>query len=41
MGEIILLQSTITCPVCGHQKEETMPVDARQYFYHVRNAGLC
>lgn len=33
MGEIILLQSTITCPVCGHQKEETMPIDACQHFY--------
>lgn len=29
----IILQSTITCPVCGHQKEETMPTDACQYFY--------
>lgn len=27
------LQSTITCPHCGHQKAETMPTDACQYFY--------
>lgn len=27
------LLSTITCPICGHKKEETMPVDACQYFY--------
>jgi len=27
------LASTITCPVCGHQKTETMPTDACQYFY--------
>lgn len=27
------LQSIITCPACGHRKEETMPVDACQYFY--------
>ena len=27
------LQSTITCPKCGFQKEETMPTDACQYFY--------
>lgn len=27
------LQSIITCPSCGHQKEETMPTDACQYFY--------
>ncbi len=25
--------SLITCPFCGHQKMETMPVDACQYFY--------
>ena len=29
----VQLQSTITCPKCGHQKEETMPTDACQYFY--------
>ena len=27
------LTSTITCPVCGHQKTETMPTDACQFFY--------
>lgn len=27
------LQSTITCPVCGHRKEETMPTDACTFFY--------
>lgn len=29
----IVLQSTITCPECGHVKEETMPTDACQWFY--------
>ncbi len=29
----IQLQSTITCPECGFQKEEDMPVDACQFFY--------
>ncbi len=29
----IKLKSTITCPKCGHQKEETMPTDACQFFY--------
>ncbi|MEW6774488.1 MAG: GDCCVxC domain-containing (seleno)protein [Bacteroidota bacterium] len=29
----IKLQSIITCPVCGYQKEETMPTDACQFFY--------
>lgn len=32
MSEVIL-QSTITCPQCGHVKEETMPTDACQFFY--------
>lgn len=29
----VQLQSTITCPECGHKKEETMPTDACQFFY--------
>ena len=29
--------STIACPVCGHRKVETMPVDACQYFYDCEN----
>lgn len=29
----ILLTSTITCPNCGHSKEERMPTDSCQYFY--------
>lgn len=29
----IILKSIITCPVCGHQKEETMPTDACLHFY--------
>ena len=32
MSEVIL-QSTITCPLCGHQELETMPTDACQWFY--------
>jgi len=35
MNEVIL-QSTITCPKCGFQKEETMPKDACQYFYECK-----
>lgn len=27
------LQSTITCPHCGHKQTETMPTDACQFFY--------
>ena len=29
----VLLESTITCPACGHRKTETMPTDACQWFY--------
>ena len=31
--KIIQLKSTITCPVCGYSKEETMPEDACTFFY--------
>ncbi|MDZ4746641.1 MAG: GDCCVxC domain-containing (seleno)protein [bacterium] len=31
------LQSTITCPICGHMKVETMPVDGCQFFYECEN----
>lgn len=30
-------QSTITCPSCGHQREETMPLDSCQFFYECLN----
>ena len=33
----IILVSTISCPNCGHKKEETMPTDACQYFYECEN----
>ncbi|NIC06156.1 GDCCVxC domain-containing (seleno)protein [Billgrantia bachuensis] len=29
----VVLESTIKCPNCGHQKTETMPTDSCQYFY--------
>ena len=29
----VILQSTLTCPECGHSTNETMPTDACQYFY--------
>lgn len=35
----IELQSTITCPNCGHQKKETMPTEACQYFYECENCN--
>lgn len=33
----VVLQSTITCPQCGHQKQETMPTDACVHFYECEN----
>lgn len=29
----IIIESTITCPNCGHQKTQQMQTDACQYFY--------
>lgn len=29
----IVLESTLTCPRCGHVKTERMPEDACQWFY--------
>lgn len=34
-----VLVSTITCPACGHQQEETMPTDACLYFYECAGCG--
>lgn len=33
------LRSTITCPECGHQAIETMPIDACQYIYNCSKCG--
>ena len=35
----IELQSTITCPACGHQATETMSTDACQYMYDCKPCG--
>ncbi|MFO1334378.1 MAG: GDCCVxC domain-containing (seleno)protein [Piscinibacter sp.] len=32
MAELVL-QSTLTCPKCGHSKTEVMPTNACQWFY--------
>jgi hypothetical protein len=29
----MVLESTITCPICGHAQRETMPTDACQFYY--------
>jgi hypothetical protein len=28
-----ILESVLTCPHCGHRKQEAMPTDACQFFY--------
>ncbi len=33
----IITTSIVTCPECGHQKEEEMPTDACQFFYECEN----
>ena len=35
----MILQSTITCPECGHAELETMPTDACQYVYDCKGCG--
>jgi hypothetical protein len=36
---IIVLQSVITCPNCGHSKEEEMPSNACEYFYKCKSCN--
>lgn len=36
-GKTVELNSIITCPNCGHKKEETMPTDTCQFFYECEN----
>jgi len=46
---VLVLESTLTCPLCGHVKRETMPIDACRWFYECErcetvltpNAGHC
>jgi hypothetical protein len=35
----IALESVLTCPKCGFSKQETMPVDACQFYYECGNCG--
>lgn len=39
MAKEIILESEITCPLCGHKNTETMPTDACQFFYECTNCG--
>ena len=33
------LNTTLTCPHCGHPSQETMPTDRCIYFYDCRGCG--
>ncbi|MEH2512473.1 rRNA maturation endonuclease Nob1 [Nitrobacteraceae bacterium AZCC 1564] len=35
----LVLESTITCPNCGHRATEIMQADACQYFYECKACG--
>jgi len=35
----VILESTITCPQCGHRATETMPTDACRFFYTCKGCG--
>lgn len=35
----IVLESTLTCPVCGYEKAETMPTDTCQFLYRCEVCG--
>ncbi len=37
--KVVELESTITCPTCGHQETETMPTNACQFFYECVSCG--
>jgi len=34
------LESTLTCPSCGHRSVETMPTDACLFFYDCKGCGM-
>jgi hypothetical protein len=49
MAAVLILESTLTCPVCAKQERETMATDSCQYLYecsachalHRPKAGDC
>ena len=40
MSPAIVLESTLTCPHCGHVATETMPTDACIWFYDCLGCGV-
>jgi hypothetical protein len=39
MNETIRLESVITCPSCGFDAREIMPINACQFFYDCKGCG--
>ena len=37
---VAILTSTLTCPHCGHSKQERMPTDACQFYYACTGCGV-
>ncbi|MFY2824156.1 MULTISPECIES: GDCCVxC domain-containing (seleno)protein [unclassified Ruegeria] len=35
--QTVVLESTLTCPKCGHSETEQMPTDACQWFYECKS----
>ncbi|MGW8269524.1 MAG: GDCCVxC domain-containing (seleno)protein [Burkholderiales bacterium] len=40
MSDAVVLESTLTCPKCGHRARETMPTDACLFFYVCQGCAL-
>ena len=40
LSPAVILQSTLTCPECGHAKAEVMPTDACQWFYECEHCHV-
>ena len=36
----IILESTLTCPDCGHEEAELMPTDACLWYYECKGCGV-
>lgn len=34
--EKVILESELTCPLCGHKEKEIMPTDYCQFFYECK-----
>lgn len=39
MNDAVRLESTLTCPECGHRSTERMPTDACVYFHQCAGCG--